>query len=192
MDRRAWSLLALAVVVAVLAVSSASPAVGRHNFAMLRVTPELGVPGGDVSVSGFSYPVNARVSVRFNALDGPVLAELEPNFNQDVAGTVRIPDGTPPGRYVLYAVQYDNAGRINRIPGRAAVTVVAPGGALPATSTGLELDARPPDLVREEGASAGELALVALGAFGAVAVLTLLVTRIALSRRPTGVSETSA
>ena len=125
-DRRAWSLLTLAVVVAVLALSSAAPAVGRHNFAMLRVSPEHGVPGEEVSVSGFSYPVNAKVSIRFNALDGPVLAELEPNPNQDVAGTLRIPADTPPGRYILYAVQYDNAGKINRIPGRAAIPLALP------------------------------------------------------------------
>ena len=191
-DRRAWSQLALAALVPILAVSIAAPAFGRHNFSMLRVNPELGVPGGDVSVSGFSYPVNAKVSIRFNALDGPVLAELEPNSNQDIAGPVKIPAGTPTGRYVLYAVQYDQAGKVNRIPGRAAMTVVTPGAALPAIPTGMELDARPPELVKHEGAGAGELALVAIGAFGAVALLTLLVTRIALSRRPAGVSQGSA
>ena len=46
--------------------------------------------------------------------------------------------------------------------------------------------------MRERGASAGELALVALAAFGAVGLLTLLVTRTALSRRQTGVSQRSA
>lgn len=191
-DRRGWSRLALVALVPILAVLSAAPALGRHNFSMLRVNPELGVPGGEVSVSGFSYPVNAKVSIRFNALDGPVLAELEPNSNQDIAGTVRIPESAMTGRYVLYAVQYDQAGKVNRIPGRAAMTVVSPGGAPPAIPTGLELEARPSDLVREEGASAGELALAALGAFGAVALLTLLVTRIAVSRRPTGVPERNA
>ena len=191
-DRRAWGLLALVALLPVMAVSLAGPALARHNFSMLRVNPELGVPGGDVAVSGFSYPVNAKVSIRFNALDGPVLGELEPNSNQDIAGTVKIPAGTPTGRYVLYAVQYDQAGKVNRLPGRAAMTVVTPGAALPAIPTGMELDARPPGLLREEGAGAGELAGVALGAFGAVALRTLLVTRIALSRRPAGVSQGSA
>jgi hypothetical protein len=183
-DRPGWSRLALVALVPALALLFAGPAFGRHNFSMLRVNPELGVPGGDVSVSGFSYPVNAKVSIRFNALDGPVLAELEPNSNQDIAGTVKIPAGTPTGKYVLYAMQYDQAGKVNRIPGRAAMTVVSPGGAPPAIPTGLELDARPSNLVREEGASAAELGLVALGAFGAVALLTLIVTRIAVTRRP--------
>ena len=188
-----WGLVTLGVLVPAIAVSLASPALGRHNFSMLKVNPELGVSGAEVAVSGFSYPVNARVSIRFNALDGPVLAELEPNSNQDIAGTVRIPDGTPTGRYVLYAVQYDQAGKVNRIPGRAAMTVVGSvGAAPPAMPTGLELDARPGDLIRAEGASAGELALVALGALGAAALLTMLVTRIAVSRRPAGASQRSA
>jgi hypothetical protein len=188
-----WGLVTLVALVPAIALSLASPALGRHNFSMLKVNPELGVSGADVSVSGFSYPVNAKVSIRFNALDGPVLAELEPNSNQDIAGTVRIPDGTPTGRYVLYAVQYDGGGKVNRIPGRAAMTVVSGvGGAPPAIPTGLELDARPDDFVRAEGARAGELALVGLGALGAAALLTLLVARIAIYRRPAGISEPSA
>lgn len=184
--RRTWGWLALAALVPIVAVSVATPALGRHNFSMLKVSPELGVPGADVSVSGFSYPVNAKVSIRFNALDGPVLAELEPNFNQDIAGTVKIPDGTVTGRYVLYAVQYDSAGKVNRIPGRAAMTVVTPGGTPPAIPTGLELEARADTLVRAEGAGAGQLALVAVGALGVAALLSLLLTRVAVSRRPTG------
>ena len=179
--RGGW--LVLAALIPIVAVSLATPALGRHNFSMLKVAPELGVPGADVAVSGFSYPVNTKVSIRFNALDGPVLAELEPNSNQDIAGTVRIPDGTPTGRYTLYAVQYDQAGKVNRIPGRAAVTVVAPGAAAPAVPTGLELDDRPPDLMAAGGASAGGLILVGAGAFGAAALLSLLLTRIAVSRR---------
>ena len=190
--RKRWGLVTLVALVPAIAVSLASPALGRHNFSMLKVNPELGTSGAEVAVSGFSYPVNAKVSIRFNALDGPVLAELEPNSNQDIAGTVRIPEGTPTGRYVLYAVQYDAAGKVNRIPGRAAMTVVGPGGAPAAMPTGLELDPRPSGFVRAEGASAGELTLVALASLGAAALLTLLVTRIAVSRRPAAASERRA
>ncbi len=186
--RHCWGRLVLAALLALGAGSVASPAVARHNFSMLKVTPELSVPGAEVALSGFSYPVTSKVSIRFNDLDGPVLAELEPNSNQDIAGTVRIPDGTPTGRYVLYAVQYDSAGKVNRIPGRAALTVAGGGGAAPAIPTGLELDVRPDDLVVDEGATAGELALVALGAVGVAALLSLALARVAVSRRPAGPS----
>lgn len=187
-DNRFWGLVTVAALAAVLALSLASPALGRHNFSMLTVNPETGVPGGQVAVSGFSYPVTAKVSIRFNSLEGPVLAELEPNSNQDIAGTVRIPDGTPPGRYVLYALQYDAAGKVNRIPGRAAVTVVGPGGAQPDTPTGLELDARPSGLIRAEGAGSGALALLAVGGLGLAGLLTLIMTRITVTRRAAALS----
>ena len=178
--RRASGGLKLLVLVPAIVLSLTTPALGRHNFSMLKVNPELGMSGAEVAVSGFSYPVNSRVSIRFNGLDGPVLAELEPNFNQDISGTVRIPDGTPSGRYVLYAVQYDGAGKPNRIPGRAAVTVIGSGGGLASLPTGLEPEVRPHALAESGGAGGGELALVALGAFG----LAATVTRIAVARRP--------
>lgn len=190
--RKRWSLMTLVALVPAMAMSLASPALGRHNFSMLKVNPELGVSGAEVSVSGFSYPANAKVSIRFNSIDGPVLAELEPNSNQDIAGTVRIPEGTPAGRYVLYALQYDASGKVNRIPGRGAVTVVGPGGDPPAIPTGLELDARPKDLVRAEGATAGELALVAVGGLALAGLLSLVMTRIAVSRRSPATSNAKA
>ncbi len=160
-----------------------APALGRHNFSMLKVTPELGIAGAEVSVSGFSYPTNVKVAIRFNALDGPVLAELEPTANQDISGTVLIPPGTPSGRYVLYAVQHDEGGRPNRIPGRAAVTVVGSGGPPPAAPTGLELERRPTALAKTEAVGAGRMIGVALGAFAVAALVSLLLARVATSRR---------
>lgn len=183
--RRGRSRLFLLVPIVVL--SLAAPAWGRHNFSMLKARPELTVPGGEVTVSGFSYPANAKVSIRFDALDGPVLAELEPNSNQDISGTVRIPEGAAPGRYVLYAVQYGAAGTPNRIPGRAAVTVAGGGGALPSVPTGLEREVRPHALAKSGGPGAGELALVALGALAVAAALSLIATKI-VSRRPAAAS----
>jgi hypothetical protein len=172
--------MTLLVLVPAIVLLFTTPVHGRHNFSMLRVNPELGMSGGEVAVSGFSYPANAKVSIRFNGLDGPVLAELEPNFNQDISGTVRLPEGTPTGRYLLYAVQYDAEGKPNRIPGRASVTIVTPGGGPPALPTGLEPEVRPQALAKGGGARGGELALVALGAFGVAA----FVTGIAVARRP--------
>ncbi len=169
-----------------------APALARHNFSMLRVNPEAGAPGGDVSVSGFSYPVNAKVSIRFNALDGPVLAELEPTSNQDISGTVRIPPDTPSGRYVLYAVQYDSGGKVNRIPGRGAVTVVGPGAVAAAGTTGLELEERPVALVKGHGPSGLELVFVAVGALAVAGVITLVMARLVMTRRPASATDGEA
>lgn len=191
--RRQWTvLLTLPFLVAAVVISSAAPALGRHNFSILKADPDLVASGAEVSVTGFSYPVKIKVLIRFNALDGPVLAELEPTSNQDIAGTVRIPEGTAAGRYVLYALQYGADGKPNRIPGRAAVTVVGPGGTRPAGPTGLELEHRPATLVRSEGASSSELVLVGLGALGLAALLSLVLARVAVSRASTARSEGEA
>lgn len=188
--RRRWTaLLTLSILVPAVVLSLAAPALGRHNFSMLKADPELVASGAEVSVTGFSYPVNTKVLIRFNAFDGPVLAELDPTQNQDIAGTVRIPEGTVAGRYVLYALQYGADGNPNRIPGRAAVTVVGPGGTPPTGPTGLELERRPATLARSEGPSGGELVLVGLVALGLAALLSLALTRVAVSRARTPRSE---
>ncbi len=160
-----------------------TPAFARHNFSMLKVNPERGIPGGDVSVSGFSYPVNTKVSIRFNALDGPVLAALDPTPNQDISGTVRIPTETAPGRYVLYAVQADSSGKPNRIPGRAAFTVSGREGQAVAVASGLELEARSNALIKGGGVGVGQLVLVGLGAFAFVGCLGLFMARAVTSRK---------
>lgn len=175
-------MLTLSFLVPAVIISLAAPALGRHNFSMLKVNPERAASGTEVSVSGFSYPKDAKVLIRFKALDGPVLVELEPDSNDDIAGTVRIPEGTAAGRYVLYAVQYGDDGKPNRIPGRAAVTVVGDGGTRPAVPTGLELEARPATLARSEVASSGELFLVGLAALGIAALLSVCLTRVVVSR----------
>lgn len=182
--RTAPGWLKLSLVLPAIVVTLAAPASARHNFSMLKVDPETAAPGTEVAVSGFSYPPRAKVLIRFDAVDGPVMAELQPTSNDDIGGTVRIPPETAPGRYVLFAVQYSDEGRPNRIPGRAALTVISPGGTPPPTPTGLELQARPDTLVRGEGPSAGTLALVALGTLGLAGLLSLILARALLSRKP--------
>lgn len=181
--RRHRSLLAVVGLSLAAVVAGAPPASGRHNFSMLKVTPEQAVAGGEVGVSGFSYPTGTKVSIRFNALDGPVLAELDPTPNQDIGGTVRIPATATPGRYVLYAVQTDAAGKPNRIPGRGALLVDGGGGQPPAVPTGLEIEPRPVSLARSSGPGAGPLVLVAVASFALSGLLALVVVRLLTSRR---------
>ena len=181
--RRRRSSLAAAVLGLAAVLWVGPPASGRHNFSMLKVTPELAVAGGEVGVSGFSYPTGTKVAIRFGALDGPVLAELDPTANQDIGGTVRVPAGTTPGRYVLYAVQADAGGKPNRIPGRGALTVAGGGGPPPAVATGLEQEPRPASLVRSRGPGPGRLAVVALVSFALSGLLGAGVVRLLTPRR---------
>lgn len=174
MDRRGPAVAMLAMGVVAL-FWLASPAEARHNFSMLGVQPELSVPGGEVTVSGFSYTKTAVV--RFGALDGPVLARLEPTANNDIRGTVRIPDDVKPGRYILFAQHEDANGRPTRFPGRAAIVVAGPGGPPQDLTTGLELEARPHGLVtNDEEVSTASLLAVALGTAGAAALVVGVAT----------------
>lgn len=162
--------MTLLVVVGLLAMQAA--ALARHNFSMLQADPQEVTAGEQVRVSGFSYTETAVV--RFGAVDGPMLARLEPTDNEDIEGTVRIPGDTEPGRYVLFAMHEDAAGQPARFPGQAAVTVVGAGGAPLDLVTGLEVEDRPVGLVAQESPSIAALALVALAAVGGVGLVGML------------------
>ncbi len=176
----AWAaVLVLAVALVVGAGGSAAHA--RHNFSMLAVEPQQASAGDEVIVSGFSYTKTAVV--RFGALDGPVLARLDPNSNNDIRGTVRIPPETKPGRYVLFAMHEDEQGKPTRFPGRAAVVVAGPGGPPVSLATGLEVEPRPAGVLERPSTSAEELALVAAAAGGAGTVLAGAVLIVGAARR---------
>lgn len=138
-------------------------------------------PGESVAITGVSY--NAQpVVVRFNALDGPVLATIAPaggtagSSNWSLNGDVPIPAETPPGNYVLVATQPLADGKLSQIPTRALVTVV--GAATPVVGAPLtEVQSeRPIGLEQGESVSTGAKVLVATG----VAGLTLFVAGLAV------------
>lgn len=158
-----------------------TPADARHNFSMLAVTPQQAVPGDEVTVSGFSYTKTA--AVRFGALDGPVLARLEPDSNNDIRGTVRIPPETRPGRHILFAMHQDDQGRPTRFPGRAAIVVSGPGGPPAGINVGLELESRPKGVLERDSVPLGNLLLVAAATAGVGSLLAGIVLVVLAGRR---------
>lgn len=176
----------LAVFIALTLAWLATPASARHNLSMLRVAPALSVPGGEVAVSGFSY--TRPVSIHFNTLNGPVLGTFTPDSNSDLRGSVTIPADTKPGDYLLLATQ-DDAGKPTRIPARARLTVVGPGGA-PVVSGEVPPEPRAATLIRkEEGeTSTGSLVLAGLGASGAAMFVVGAALIVVSRRRPTPAS----
>ena len=161
---------------------SDSPANARHNFSMLAVTPQQAAAGNEVTVSGFSYTKTAVV--RFGALDGPVLAQLEPDSNNDIRGTVRIPPDTPPGRHILFAMHQDEQGKPTRFPGRAAIVVSGPGGPPVGVKTGLEPESRPEGVLERDSVPLGRLLLVAVATAGLGSLLAGIVSMVLAGRRP--------
>ena len=160
-----------------------SPAEARHNFSMLEVNPQHATSGQEVTVSGYSYTKTAVV--RFGALDGPVLARLEPTSNNDIRGIVRIPGDARPGRHVLFAMHEDENGKPTRFPGRAAIVVSGPGGPPIGLNQELALEARPGGVLERDPVSGRNLLLVAVATAGAGSLVAGLALVLSGRRRNT-------
>ena len=145
------------------------PAEARHNFSMLEVSPQQATSGQEVTVSGFSYTKTAVV--RFGALDGPVLARLDPTSNNDIRGVVRIPPDTLPGRHILFAMHEDDKGKPTRFPGRAAIIVSGPGGPPLGVDDDLKVESRPIGVLEQRSVSRGALLFVAVGTAGGASLV---------------------
>lgn len=127
--------------------------------------------GEEVTVNGTGFRQPHPVQVRFNALDGPVLATFDaPKSDRTVTGAVTIPQGTAPGNYVLVFSQNGPDGKLSQLPIRALVTVVGPTGQMPVAGASLSTAAeeRPVGLIEADNDIAGStLALIFLGVAGA-------------------------
>jgi hypothetical protein len=174
-------ILCIVVAVVGLLVALSLPASARHNFSMLEVAAQEVAAGEEVVVSGFSYTDTAFI--RFGSVDGPVLAALEPTDDDIIKGTVRIPEAAPAGRYVLYAVQQDEAGNPSRFPGGAALTVAAPGGPPLEVAAGPKPEALPDNLIVADAFSVGDFVAVALAAVGVASLVTLVAYGLVSPRR---------
>ena len=157
-----------ALALATVHVGGASAA----HVARIDIRPAQVAPGGEVTVYGPPSWAPAPVSIRWNSVDGDVLATFQttPGGNaQWGPGTVKIPD-VAPGVYDLVGTQEAAASQtaLRGVPARARVVVTGPGGALPAAAQ----ETRPVgglERLEEKGASASNLVLVGIGVF----VLTL-------------------
>ncbi len=164
--RRVFAFLLGAIV-----VGSAAGAFACTNISTLNISDSSGRPGDRVLITGTSFgnssPTGRRtttplpVRVRWNAVEGPTLAELAADAAGNISASVTIPDATP-GRYVIFAVQQDADGyHMYGTPARIAYEVLTPDGrpAPPAEAVGVSSSAG--------GTSTGlPMALVVLGTLG--------------------------
>ena len=156
------------------AVAAASVFVGATafactNLATLNLSSTAGKAGDLVTVTGSSFAVGRGdaptlpVQLRWNGVDGVVLAETVPDRAGNISATFTVPEGAP-GYYVLVATQKDARGvDTYGTPARASYQILGPNGqsvvAAPAASTAAVLPSEP--------SSTGIIALtVALGLLG--------------------------
>lgn len=160
----------LALVLMTL-VGTAAGAFACTNISTLNISDSSGRPGERVLVTGTSFgnssPTGRRtttplpVRIRWNAVEGPTLAELAPDGAGNISASITIPDAAP-GRYVIFAVQQDTDGyHMYGTPARIAYEIITPDGrsAAPTEVAAVSSSA---------GGSSANLpaALVVLGALG--------------------------
>lgn len=134
-----WRATGLAVGTLILLVTvSGTPSHAAHN-ARMDVTPEQVEPGGEITVEGLWSFARAPVDLRWDSLDGTVLATVESTGSFGPV-TVQVPN-VAPGRYVLYATQDASSHRAAKgIPTRAQVIVGDPAPGADAGDSGTGID----------------------------------------------------
>ncbi len=151
---------------------------------VVNLSTVTAMPGEEVTVTGTGFRQAHPVQIRWNALDGPIVAELARPENQLVNATFTVPAGTAPGNYVVIVSQTNNGGA-SLSPIRAVLNVVGPSGQAPVLGADPTSDAsdRIPGLVQSSNdVSTGTLALVALGVAG-IGMFAAGVAALASSRR---------
>lgn len=185
MDGRRYAVGALASIAVV--VVAASTAWACVSGPVVNLSTVQAKPGEQVTVTGTGFRQADPVKIRFNALDGPVLAELAKPENQTINASFAVPPGTAPGNYVLIVTQTKADGSLSLSPIRAVLTVVGPSGQVPvvgADPSAADVD-RLPELVRaDDGVSNGTLLLVALGVAG-IGMFSAGIAALLASRRGT-------
>lgn len=153
--------------IAVLGIA-ASAAWACVSGPVVNLSTVTAKPGEEVTLTGTGFRQADPVQVRWNALDGPVVAELAKPDNQTITATFAVPQGSTPGSYVVIVSQ-SRGGKTTLSPVRAVLNVVGPSGQTPVLGADTTSDAsdRIPALIQSDNdVSNGTLALVALGVAG--------------------------
>jgi hypothetical protein len=183
---------AAATVAGILAAAAAAWACIAGPLVTLN--PSQVTPGQEITVNAISLSRD-RVVIRWNALDGPILASVDqlnpdPRFPTSATSgsiegvTVRVPADAKPGNYVLVVTQVDASGKMTQVPTRALVTVTGAGQApLLGAPLGTQTAERPVGLVEGDTVSTATKVLIALGVAG-VAMFVAGVAAFLAGRRP--------
>ena len=165
--KKKGTLLFAASAVASLVVGAA--AFACTNLATLNLSSTAGKAGDVVTVTGSSFAVGRGdaptfpVQLRWNGVDGMVLAETTPDRAGNISATFTVPEGMP-GYYVLVATQRNAQGvDTYGTPARASYQILGPNGQSVVTPAASAAGAS----VASEPSSTGIIALtVGLGVLG--------------------------
>ena len=177
--------IVVVVSVALLVLLGVSSPLPASTLATLELSADRGMPGQELTFRGWYYNDTHPVRIRWNTVDGPVLATVTPdtfgpihNHFRSIAGTLRIPPDAQPGPHLLVATQdFASPGKITwGVPVRTRIHV----GQL-AERTDVPTLRRPSTVATSTMPGAGQLILTATA--GAL-FAGLLVAAMVLLRRP--------
>ena len=185
--KRKGTLLFAAGAVASLVVGAA--AFACTNLATLNLSSTAGKAGEVVTVTGSSFAVGRGdaatlpVQLRWNGVDGMVLAETTPDRAGNISATFTVPEGMP-GYYVLVATQRNAQGvDTYGTPARASYQILGPNGQSVVTPPASAAAASVPS----EPNSTGIIALtVGLGVLGLALFATGFIAFVRRPRAPAG------
>ncbi len=164
---RKGSAAALGITAAIVVFSAAAWAC--VSGPAIKLSQPTAQAGQELQVTGSGWRAKTDpVTIRFNALDGPVLVTA-PVKAGEFTTALTVPPGTKAGSYVLVATQNAPDGTLSQAPSRALLTVVGETGAKPVLGETLApvAEERPAGLVTDnQSISGGALALIALGVAG--------------------------
>lgn len=172
MHIRRFALSAGAALGAALAVGAGfSAALACTSLATLNISQPTGAPGTNLTITGSSFSTlssgASAVSIRWNGVDGPVLAQVAPDASGSISAGVAVPQNVEPGYYVITATQTDKTGApAFGTPARMAFLVTGNGSGAGAQQGAGQAAAAPPS-PGGLGIGAGTVGLLALlGVFG--------------------------
>ena len=145
-------------------------------------------PGQEVQLTGTNFRQPDPATVRWNALDGPVLATLPEPDDRSIGGSFTVPQDAAPGNYVVIVTQSNDQGELTQMPIRALLTVTPDGAAQPVLGASLSEAGteRTSGLVTEgESISGSALFLIGLGVAGMGMFVAGVAALLASRRSPT-------
>jgi hypothetical protein len=168
MNVRKWATGGLSAVGAVVvAAATAWACVSGPAVSLSTVNAKPGQEIG-ITATGFSAS-RGDVSIRMDALDGPVLHTFALPSSGPATTTFTVPANASPGNHVLILTQHSEDGKLSQMPVRALLTVTPEGGATPVLGAPISpvVEERATGLIEsDDSISAGSLALIALGVAG--------------------------
>lgn len=141
------------------------------SIATLNLNQPQGPVGSALTVTGSSFSTLASgasaVSIRWNGVDGPVLAQVAPDPSGSISATIQVPQNVEPGYYIVTATQTEKGGgNAFGTPARIAFQVTGPQGATSSQQGSAQTAAAAPSN-NGLGIGAGTIALLAaLGVLG--------------------------